>query len=329
MKVTILRERELRDCVRIDIEVIEAIEDAFADLARGKAQVPPIVGIEVPDRRGELDIKTAYVEGLEHFAIKVASGFFDNEILGLPVASGMMILISTITGFPEAVLFDNGYLTQVRTAAAGAIAARYLANEGPLSAAVFGAGLQGRFQVIALDLVRELRTVSVFDLDSRRARKYAQDMSDLLGIPVRASSDPAAMVQACDVVITATPSRKPYFRSSWLHEGLHITAMGADMEEKQELDSDVASQVDLLCCDLKSQCLVRGETHHAVEAGHLSDEGQIIELGDLVLGRVKGRRSSTDVTLCDLTGVGIQDTAIATLAFERALSDQIGESIDI
>ena len=121
--VSVFSEQEIRQATELNVDALAVIEDAFSRLAQGLATVPPIIGIEIPDRHGEVDIKTAYVRGLDSFAVKIASGFYDNAAEGLPTSSGIMILISTTTGFPEAVLLDNGYLTAVRTACAGAIAA--------------------------------------------------------------------------------------------------------------------------------------------------------------------------------------------------------------
>jgi ectoine utilization protein EutC len=329
MKITILREQELRESVGIDHAAIKAVEEGFTYLARGKAFVPPIVGIEVPERRGELDIKSAFIEGLERFAIKIASGFYANEMDGLPVASGMMILINSRTGYPEAGLFDNGYLTQVRTAAAGAVAARYLANQEIGTVGVIGAGLQGRYQILALGKVREFERILVFDSDPEKSAQYAVDMTETLGVDVLSMDRPDSLVAESDLVVTATPSRTPYLQASWLHPGLHITAMGSDMEEKQELHADVLSLADVVCCDLKAQCAVRGELHHAMDQGLITPGDRIIELGELILGRVMGRTQRKDITVCDLTGVGVQDTAIANLAYEEALRRGLGIQMEV
>ncbi len=329
MKITILREDELRKSVGIDLASIKVVEEGFTYLARGKASVPPIVGIEVPERRGELDIKSAVIEGLERFAIKIASGFYANEMDGLPVASGMMILINSRTGYPEAALFDNGYLTQVRTAAAGAVAARYLANQEIGTVGVIGAGLQGRYQVQALGRVREFKRVLVFDSDPEKAAQYAVKMAETLGVDVLSMNRPDGLVAESDLVVTATPSRTPYFQASWLHPGLHLTAMGSDMAEKQELHAEVLSLADVVCCDLKSQCAVRGELHHAMDQGFITSEDRILELGELILGRVTGRTQRTDITVCDLTGVGVQDTAIANLAYKEARSLGLGVEMEV
>jgi ornithine cyclodeaminase len=324
MDIVVLTESELRQCVALDQETIAAVEDGFTRLARGKATVPPIVRVDIPEHEGEVDIKTAYLSGLDSFAVKIASGFFGNYRLGLPSGSGMMVLISARTGIPEAVLLDNGYLTDVRTGAAGAVAARYLARERIKAAGVIGAGTQARFQMMALRQVRDFRRLYVFSIVPEEVDRYVEEMTSELGIKVIKAPDVETVVRSSDVVVTCTPSHEPYLRAEWLHPGLHITAMGSDSEEKQELDADVLGRADLLVCDRKSQCLRLGELHHAVDEGTVAKDAEIIELGELTSGKAAGRTDDRQITVCDLTGVGVQDTAIARLAFTRAMEMGLG-----
>ncbi len=328
MQITILTESELRQCVRLDEEAIAAVEEAFTALAEGRASTPPIVHVNVPEHRGEVDIKTAYIQGLDSFAIKVASGFLDNYKLGLPYGSGLMLLWSAMTGFPQAVLLDNGYLTDVRTAAAGAIAAKYLAREGIQTVGVIGAGMQGRYQVSALRLVRDFERVMVYDIAPERRDAYVRDMEAELGIEVVAAEGPEAILQGSDVIVTATPSTEPFVKAEWLRPGQHITAMGSDNVHKQELDADVLGRADVRVCDLKSQVFRLGEHHHALAAGILTEEDDVAELGEITSGRRQGRATGEQITVCDLTGVGVQDTAIALLAHHKAMEKGLGAQIE-
>jgi ornithine cyclodeaminase/alanine dehydrogenase-like protein (mu-crystallin family) len=142
-------------------------------------------------------------------------------------------------------------------------------------------------------------------------------------------ADPETLVRESDVVITCTPSRQPIVRAEWLHPGLHITAMGADIPEKQELDSEVLRRATRLVCDLKAQCFARGEFHHAIADGLLGADVEVTELGELTSGRKRGREHADDITVCALTGVGVQDTAIALLAFGRAVAAHMGTEFPI
>ncbi len=321
--IVVLTEQELRQVVGLDLEALAAIEDAFSRLAEGGADVPPIVGLFVPDRRGEVDVKAAYIHGLPSLAVKIASGFFDNGRAGLPSGSGLMVVLSTETGYPQAVLLDNGYLTDVRTALAGAAAAKALAPRRVRTVGVVGAGTQGRFQVRALQLVRQVERVLVYDHSQAAVERYVREMPTVLGTDVRAA-EPERLVRDSDVVITCTPSHTPIVRAEWVHAGLHVTAMGADVPEKQELESAVLARATRLACDLKSQCFARGEFYHAIRAGVVTRDADVTELGDLTSRRRPGRRHDDEFTVCALTGVGVQDTAIALFAYDRATAARLG-----
>jgi len=321
--IIVLTETELRRVVTLDLDALASIEDAFARLADGRADVPPIVGLFVPERRGEIDVKASYIHGLPSLAVKIASGFFDNGQWGLPSGSGLMVVLSTETGYPQAILLDNGYLTDLRTALAGAAAARALAPERVRTVGVIGAGTQGRFQARSLQLVRAFNRVLVYDHSQAAVEKYVGEMPAALGVEVRAA-DPETLVRESDVVITCTPSHAPIVRAEWVHPGMHITAMGADVPEKQELESAVLARATRLACDLKAQCFARGEFHHAIDEGVIGRDADVTELGELTSGRKPGRLRDDEITLCALTGVGVQDTAIALLAYGRARAAGLG-----
>jgi ectoine utilization protein EutC len=329
MNITILTESEIRQCVALDGEAIAAVEEAFVALAAGRAVTPPIMRIDIAAHHGEVDVKSAYVEGLDSFAIKVASGFFDNPKRGLPSGSGLMLVWSATIGFPQAALFDNGYLTHVRTGAAGAIAAKYLARQRIETVGVIGSGAQARYQLLALREVRAFSRVLAYSPNPDHLNRYTVEMSEALGLPVEAAAGPEAVVRGCDLLVTTTPSAEPIVRAEWLHPGLHITAMGSDSEHKQELEPGVLAAADRRVCDLKSQCFRLGEHHHALEAGLLSPDSAVDELGEIAAGRKPGRVSDSEITVCDLTGVGIQDTAIALLAYQKATARGLGIQLDV
>jgi ectoine utilization protein EutC len=324
MTITILTEAEIRSCVGLNEEAISAVANGFTSLAAGEVTLPPIVRIDVPEHEGEVDIKTAYVRGLDSFAIKIAAGFFQNYRLGLPTGSGMMVLVSARTGRPEAVLLDNGYLTDVRTGAAGALAARYLARKRVETAGVIGSGMQARYQIRALKQVRGFQQLMVYGIVPDQVEEYAAEMASVLGVEVVQAADVETVVRNSDVVVTCTPAKEPYLKAEWLHPGLHITAMGTDAEDKQELYADALGRADLLVCDRKSQSFRLGEFHNGLEAGVISEDDPIIELGELTSGRKPGRESEEEITICDLTGVGVQDTAIALLAYQKAMEKDLG-----
>jgi ornithine cyclodeaminase len=329
LNITILTESEIRKCIQTDHEVLDAVADAFSRLAEGKANMPPIMRVDVPEHNGEVDIKSAYLQGLDSFAVKMSSGFFDNYKLGLPSLGGLMILLNAKIGFPEALLLDNGYLTDVRTGAAGAIAAKHLARPQIETVGVIGAGAQARYQVRALRLVRDFNKVLVYSKTPERVEAYVAEMSRELELEVVNMASAEAVVRDSELVITTTPAKAPYLKAEWLHPGLHITAMGSDAEEKQELYPDVFSRVDLIVCDRKAQVFRLGELHHAREAGVIAeDDPQLVELGELTAGHRPGRQNDEQITIADLTGTGAQDTAIALLAYRKAQALGLGMQIE-
>ncbi|MBB4401111.1 MULTISPECIES: ectoine utilization protein EutC [Rhizobium/Agrobacterium group] len=326
-RITILTENDLRGVIKLDLSAVDCVERAFAALATQAVAMPPILRLDIPEFRGEVDVKTAYVPGFDGFAIKVSPGFFDNPKLGLPSLNGLMILFSAKTGLVEALLLDNGYLTDVRTAAAGAVAARHLAREDASVAAIFGAGMQARLQLEALMLVRPIRSARIWARDHDKAKRLAGDFASEHGIEVTAMADPQATARGADIIVTTTPAEKPILFADWLEEGQHLTAMGSDAEHKNEIDPAVFARARYVA-DRISQTRILGELHHAIAAGHAASDQHFAELGDVIAGKVQGRVSSKDITFADLTGTGVQDTAIANLAFARAREAKSGQTIE-
>lgn len=316
--MTILTEAELRQIVKLDLDAVACVENAFRALATQKVAMPPILRLDIPEHRGEVDVKTAYVPGIDGFAIKISPGFFDNPKLGLPSTNGLMVLLSAKTGLTEALLLDNGYLTDVRTAAAGAVAAKYLARTDASVAAIFGAGMQAKLQLEALKLVRPIRQARIWARDPASAERTAGELRERLGIEVRAEPDAATAAAAADVIVTTTPATEPLIHAGFVCAGQHITAMGSDAEHKNEIAPAIIRMADLYVADSVAQTRRLGELHHAIDAGLVAADAEVAELGQIVAGLRPGRRSAADITLADLTGTGVQDTAIATLARDRA-----------
>jgi ectoine utilization protein EutC len=315
--IFVLTERDLRASVHLDRAAVDVVEQAFRALASGKVIMPPILSMDIPEAHGEVDVKTAYIPGFDGFAIKVSPGFFDNPKIGLPSLNGLMILFSAKTGLVDALLLDNGYLTDVRTAAAGAVAARHLAPREVQVAGVLGTGVQARLQIRAAHLVRPFSKVLVWGRDAAKAKACASDIAKAIDVEAIATDDPSALVRDSQLVITTTPAREPVLKAAWLHPGLHITAMGSDQAGKNEIEPVAIAAADLFVCDRVSQSAKVGELRSVHEAGHLVGIDPP-ELGQVIAETRPGRRSDKDVTICDLTGTGAQDTAIATYALSVA-----------
>ncbi|WP_375174219.1 cyclodeaminase [Pseudooceanicola sp.] len=308
--VRVVTEAELRGVLTLDRALTDVIEKAFATLAGEGVVMPPVLSMALEAAHGEVDVKTAYLPGFDGFAIKVSPGFFDNPKIGLPSLNGLMILFSAKTGLVQSLFLDNGYLTDLRTAAAGGVAARHLAPAQVDTAAVLGTGVQARLQMEAAHQERPFRRLLVWGRDPAKAARYAEDMGARLGIPVEPVAEIGAAVAQSQLVVTTTPSRSPLITRDMLHPGLHITAMGSDQEGKTEIAPEVLAAVDLYIADRRAQCEVMGELAPAIAAGAIP--GRSVELGDVIAGAAQGRGADSDVTLCDLTGTGAQDTAIAS-----------------
>ncbi|MDH3742812.1 MAG: ectoine utilization protein EutC [Hyphomicrobiales bacterium] len=326
--IKLLTERDLREAVQLDTDIVDCIDAAFATLAGGKVVMPPILSMGIHEYNGEVDVKTAYVPGTDSFAIKISPGFFDNPKIGLPTTSGLMILFSARTGTLEALLLDNGYLTDVRTAAAGAVAARHLARGDAATAAILGAGMQAKLQLEALSLVRPITSARIWARDADKAEAAASELTGKLGLPVTASASVTDAITGADSIVTATPANEPLILPGMLEPGQHVTAMGSDQEHKNEIAAEVIGSCDLYVPDRHSQTKKLGELHHAIEQNAVSASAMFPELGDVIAGKHPGRTSRDQITIADLTGTGLQDTAIATLAHQRCTAACAGMAFE-
>ncbi|GAL99153.1 multidrug DMT transporter permease [Acetobacter tropicalis] len=315
MSMQILTELQLRSLIKLDVTLIDTIADGFQALTEGNVVMPDILRLDIPDR-GEVDVKTAYVKGVQSFAVKISSGFFGNSALGLPSLSGMMVLLDAETGLTKALLLDNGYLTDIRTAAAGGVAARALSRPNSHIAAMYGAGLQARLQLEALTLVRPITEARIWARRPEQAQATAEWCEKEYGLPVQAYANPAEAAKGADILVTTTPSASPILLQDWLEPGQHVTAMGSDAEFKNELDPAIISHASLYVADSLPQTTRLGELHHALESGLTIDPSRSTELGAVLNGNHSGRRASDEITVADLTGTGVQDTVIATMAYD-------------
>jgi ornithine cyclodeaminase len=230
----------------------------------------------------------------------------------------MMLVFRQDTGEPEAVLLDEGHLTDVRTAVAGAIGARHLAPTEVERIGVLGVGTQARLQVQQLAPLFESREVLAWGRDPVRVDEYARDMA-VAGFEVTGVAAPAEVAAACELIVTTTPSTQPLLTAADILPGTHISAIGSDTTEKQELAADVLALADVVVADSLEQCRTRGEISRAIAAGAI-DATKAIELGALLAGEATGRATDDQVTVFDSTGVAVQDIAIATAVVEADAS---------
>lgn len=325
MRIRVLAQGDVRRLLGI-ADCLTAVREAFIALDRGRAIMPQPLELYLPDRDGELHVKGACLVDAPVFSIKTVCGFYRNNELGFPVTDGMTIVYDSATGMLRMLILDGGLLTQLRTAAAGALAAELLARPDARTAAVIGTGSQARHQVRALLAVRHIREIAVYGRTRESVSRYVADVSeaDVRVVPAATISDAVA---GADIVITVTPSTQPLLRPEWLAPGAHVTAIGADMPHKQELDPAILAAADKYVPDSIEAAARCGELRRAIESGTFTAASVYGELAALASGRLPGREREDELTVADLTGLGIQDAAVAGLVAARAEELAVGQYI--
>ena len=293
-------------------DVIGLMREALMAQSRGECDTPMPMHLDIPPVAGEVHVKCCYRRGGRHFVLKVAGSFPMNPRRDLPGGSGMMLLSSAETGEPVAYLADGGYLTDVRTAAAAAMVAREL-GRGDEVLGILGTGIQARFQARMHAEVLRLRTIYVWGRTPARAAQCRNEIGELVpGAMVIAAATPAEVARRSRLVVTCTAAREPLLAASDIQPGTLVSAVGADSPGKQELDPELLRCADLLLVDSVRQCEKLGELQHAPEA-----RTRATEIGVFCEG---GRRPPPGVTVCDFTGLGVEDLYIAEYCLERTAS---------
>jgi len=319
--VLFLSSRDVRELLTID-ECTAAVEQAFRLQGEGKTLPPAVVSVHVPN--GAFHIKAGVLSlSRNYFAAKVNANFPDNPArFALPTIQGLVILSDADNGAPLAIV-DSADITALRTAAATAVAAKYLARTGSGVVTICGCGTQGRAQLAALRTVFPLRSVFAYDKNSQQAKVFADELSAELNLPITASSDLAGSVRLSDICVTCTTSHEPLIGETSVHPGLFIAAVGADNPHKQEIDT-VVMATSKIVCDVIGQCATMGDLHHALSAGVVKAEQVHGELGDIVARRKPGRESAEEVIVFDSTGMALQDVAATALTYEKAIRKKVG-----
>jgi ornithine cyclodeaminase/alanine dehydrogenase-like protein (mu-crystallin family) len=297
------------------IDLIGEIETGFVAFSEGKVMVPPVGELLFEDPPGELHIKYGAIRDDDVFVVKMATGFYRNPTLGLPPFNGMNVVFSARTGAPLMVLLDRGHLTNVRTAVAGAIAAKHLAPRSLSAIGICGSGVQARLQAEYLKSVTSCRDVVLWARDPGKVEACAADLGRS-GFRVRTAATPAAVAASANLIVTTTAAHTAYLSAGDVRPGTHITAIGSDTPEKTELEPLILGKADIVAADSAAQCLIRGEIRHAIAAGVL-DPGRVVELGVIISDPSRGRRDDAEITVADLTGVAFQDIQISKAVCAR------------
>ncbi len=295
------------------LQPIQAIEEGFVAYSKGKAVIPPVGEMLFKDPPGDVHIKYGYLMDDDYYVIKIASGFFEGPSSSRYTSDGLILLFKKGTGELACALLDECHLTNVRTAAAGAVSAKYLAPKNIECIGVIGAGTQGRMQVEYLAPVIDCKDVMVWGMNQNELDNYKKDMEPL-GYHVKTTLSTEDIAAHCNLIVTATPSKSPLLSADKVRKGTHITAMGSDTLEKIELDPKILQKADIVVADSISQCLLRGEIHQALKAGVLEKE-RIVELGNVIVNPDLQRTSDEQITIADLTGVAVQDIQIAKAVY--------------
>lgn len=320
MMPKILNLKEITELLR-DTDLLKEIEDGFVKYSQKRVVVPPVGELLFENPPGDVHIKYGYIKEDDYYVIKIASGFYENPSkFGIPSSDGLNLLFSQKSGQLECILLDQGHLTNLRTAAAGAIVAKYLAPQKITAIGICGAGIQGRLQLEYLQKVRPCKNVVVWGITQEEVDRYKHDM-ELQGFTVTPTLEIEEMMQHCNLIVTCTPATQPYVFTSMVRPGTHITAMGSDTSEKQELDVQILGRADRIIVDSLDQCESRGEAYKAMLAGSITKK-QLIELGTMIENPQLHRQSEDEITIADLTGVAVQDIQISKAVYLQSIAAQ-------
>lgn len=325
-EIIVLTDQDVARLVSFD-ENMWMVEQAFRDYSLGKSYAFPVVREEITTHRGIFGIKSGYLESQDVLGFKAGGFWMNNKSKGLPNHQSAIMLFDPSTGQPTAIVAAN-FVTQIRTAAIGAIGCKYLARKNSKNLAVIGNGQQGRNQLeAALKVLPAIEEIYLFDAYSETAKTLGRDLAHYQQKIIVADSAEHACKHA-DVIITATSSFQAIVMDEWLQPGVHINAVGTDTRGKQELDPRVFARATVVVDDM-NQCCYLGECQHAYNAGIITKDSIYGQLGEVLNGRKQGRRTDEEITVFDTTGVAIQDLATAGYAVSEALKQGVGQKITI
>jgi ornithine cyclodeaminase/alanine dehydrogenase-like protein (mu-crystallin family) len=302
-----------RDKVSFTVAIV-AVERGFRALGLREASLPDPLVMELREQQAEVHVKGAHLAGARYIVLKVATGFYRNQARGLPSGDGMFLLLDAQTGAPELLLEEHGYLTDFRTAAAVALTLKYLAPQNAREALLIGAGALARLTARAMLAQMPLARLTIWNRSPERAAALARELAQVVDTRIAPALESA--VRDSRVIVTATASTVPLVMAAWVGTGTHVTSVGTGSPEKIELEPALLARADKLVADRVFQTERYGNLHHALAAGVMTRDKVYAELGDLAAGRVAGREAADEITVADLTGVGVQDAAIAQAVVE-------------
>ncbi len=325
--VLILSVSEVRSVLSMD-KAIDLVESAFREKGLGRVQMPSKTYLFFNKYSGDLRVMPAYLEGVDAAGVKVVNVHPLNPTKhGLPTVMAVIIVVDPETGKPLSIM-DGTWITCVRTAAAAAVATKYLARLESKTLGFIGAGALAPFHIDALSRVFKAHSILVYDIDKGRAERVAAEACERLGVRARAVDSPREAVEGVDVLTTLTPSRKPIVLNEWVAEGMHINAMGADAPGKEELDPAILRRAKVVVDDYE-QAVHSGEVNVPISTGFIDKNYIYAELGEVIAGLKKGRESSSEITVFDSTGLAIQDVVVASYVYSESVKRGLGRTITL
>ena len=314
MKTKVYSKEEIINSLE-GIDLIKPIESGFVEYSKGNTVVPPVGELLFDNPPGDVHIKYGYIKGHDNYVIKIASGFSENHKLGLSSSHGVMVMFDSRSGYLKCLLHDEGYLTNVRTAVAGAICAKYLAPDKVTNIGIVGTGIQARLQLKYLRDVTRCRDVVILGRDNKKINDYIDEMTGF-GFNIIKVKNSSELCKIANLIVTTTTANESLIRKSDINPGTHITAVGSDTPGKRELDPEILGMAHSLVVDSIPQCLERGETKYALDLG-LIKQDDLIELGEIIANGDKARSDQNDITVADLTGVAVQDIMITNTVYNN------------
>jgi ornithine cyclodeaminase len=310
---TIIKLKEITSIVN-ELDVITAMKEGFIQYSNGNSVVPPVGELLFDNPPGDVHIKYGYIKKQDFYVIKIASGFYENTNLGIPSGQGLMLLFKQKTGELESILLDEGYLTNIRTVAAGALAVKHFSPKKIKAIGIIGTGTIAKLQI---EQLQQNNLCKSFWLWGRNGAKAQQLKSELgSGFDIQIAATCAEIAQNTNAIITTTPSETPLLQANNIKAGTLIVAIGSDTQHKQELASEILQKADLVIADSIPQSKSRGEVYQAVKSGAISAE-KVVELGNALQDANLQDTNDEQITVVDLTGVAVQDIMIASAVFSN------------
>ncbi|CAG1001976.1 MAG: alanine dehydrogenase [Candidatus Methanoperedens nitroreducens] len=300
---------------------LKVVEEAFRQHGLKKVQMPPKLYLYFKNHNGDLRTMPGYLEEQDITGVKIVNVHPDNPKIGLPTVMALVILNSTETGAPLAIM-DGTYLTDMRTGASGGVAVKYLARKNAKTVGFVGTGNQARSQLMAINEIIDIHEIKATSVDEKQTLAFKDDME----LKVECEITPKKTIREvcdCDILVTTTPSREPIIMNEWISEGTHINAIGADAPGKEELDPLILKRAKVIVDDI-GQASHSGEVNVPISKGSLSVKDIFGELGEVITGKKKARTNDSDVTVFDSTGLAIQDVATADMVYRKALKANMG-----